>query len=100
MSAILITIASIAPGGEEALERYAAATIPLIHAAGGKVISRWRPTDTVVGEDGRRPDLVAVMEFENSERIRAFLGSDSYQQQVSNRNRAFAAVQSYIAVEI
>lgn len=99
MSAISIAIGRLAPGGEDALGRYAAATIPLIHAAGGK-------SSTAGGQRIRLSVKTTTgltwrpMRFESSDAIRAFLGGDAYQQQVLNRNHAFAAVHSYIAEDI
>lgn len=49
MPAHLITIGKIAADGQDALERYAAGTIPLILAAGGEVLCRLQPTETMVG---------------------------------------------------
>jgi uncharacterized protein (DUF1330 family) len=97
MSAVLITIGKIAAGGERALERYAAATIPLISEAGGEVLCRLRPSETVVGEGNDRPDLVAVIRFDSPEAIRAFLNSEEYRRQEPHRDQAFAAIHSYIA---
>lgn len=100
MAAILITIARVAPSGQDALEQYATGTIPLINAAGGEVISRLRLTDTVVGDGNSRPDLVAVMRFNNTDAIRSFLNSEGYRRQVPLRDIAFSEVHSYIAENI
>ena len=100
MTAILITLARVAPGGQDALEQYATGTIPLIHAAGGEVISRLRLTDTVVGDSNRRPDLVAVMRFSSTAAIRGFLNGEEYRRQVPLRDMAFSEVHSYIAEDI
>jgi uncharacterized protein (DUF1330 family) len=100
MSALLITVGKVAADGRGDLEQYAAATIPLIEAAGGTVLCRLRPTETVVGEDGGRPDLVAVIRFDSPDAVRAFLGSAAYRRQVAHRNRAFAEIHSYIAADI
>ncbi len=100
MTAILITTATVAPGGQDALEKYATGTIALIHAAGGEVISRLRLLDTVVGDGNRRPDLVAVMRFSSTDAIRVFLNSEEYRRQVPLRDIAFSEVHSYIAEDI
>jgi uncharacterized protein (DUF1330 family) len=75
-------------------------TIPLIHAAGGKVISRLRLSDTVVGDSNNRPDLVAVMRFNSAEAIHDFLNSEGYRRQVPLRDIAFSEVHSYIGADI
>ena len=100
MSALLITIGRFRPGGEEALRQYVAGVVPLIAAAGGEVVSRGRPHDTVVGDPRSRPDLVAVMRFPNADSIRAFLEGDAYQAHVGFRNGAFEEVRSYIADDL
>jgi len=100
MTAILITIATVAPGGQDALEQYATGTIPLLHAAGGKVISRLRLSDTVVGDSNSRPDLVAVMRFSSTDAIRVFLNGEGYRHQVPLRDIAFSEVHSYLAEDI
>jgi uncharacterized protein (DUF1330 family) len=100
MSALLITVGKVAADGQDVLERYAAGTIPLIEAAGGTVIRRLRPTETVVGENGGRPDLVAMIRFDSPEAVRALLQSAAYRRQVAHRNRAFAEIHSYTAMDI
>lgn len=100
MSALLITVGKVAADGQDDLEQYAAGTIPLIAAAGGTVICRLRPTETVVGKVDVRPDLVAVIRFDSPDAIRELLGSAAYRRQAAHRNRAFAEIHSYIAVDI
>jgi uncharacterized protein (DUF1330 family) len=100
MRALLITVGRLRPGGDGALQQYAAGVMPLIAAAGGEVLSRGRPEETIVGDEGDRPDLVAVIRFPSAEAIRAFLGSGEYQGQVPFRNAAFADVRSYMAADL
>ena len=100
MSAVLITIGKVAVGGHDALDQNASGVMPLIEAAAGKVICRMRPTDTVVGHDSNRPDLVAAMRFESPDAIRAFLESDGYRRQVPYRDRSFAEIHSYVAIDV
>lgn len=100
MTAVLITIARVAPRGQDALEQYATGTIPLIHAASGEVILRLRLSDTVVGDGNSRPDLVAVMRFSSTDAIRGFLNSEEYRRKVPLRDIAFSEVHSYIAEDI
>ena len=100
MSALLITVGRFRKGGDEALRRYASGVIPLIRAAGGEVVSRGRPLETVVGDAGTRPDLVAVMRFPDAEAIRGFLDSHAYRANVTYRNEAFEDIRSYIADDL
>ena len=100
MSSLLVTVGRLREGGAESLERYAAAVIPLIGAAGGEVVCRLRPVEAVVGPADGKPDLVAVMRFPDADAIRAFLGSDAYRAEVLHRDRAFADIRSYIAEDL
>jgi peroxiredoxin/uncharacterized protein (DUF1330 family) len=102
MSALLITIGRLRPEGGTALEQYAAGVIPLIAAAGGEVIVRGMPRETVVweGDRGDRPDLVATMRFPSAEAIRTFLDSREYQSHRASRDAAFEDLHSYIADDL
>lgn len=100
MSALLITIGRFRPNGAAALERYASAVIPLLAAAGAEVLAGGRPEDTVVGDRGGQPDLVAVMRFPSADAIRRFVASAEYRACVSDRNQAFNDVRSYVAADL
>ena len=100
MSALLITVGRLRPGGSPALDRYAAGVLPLIAAAGGTVIVRGQPRETVVGDQARQPDLVAVIRFRNTTAVREFLESEAYQAHVPDSREAFEDVQSYIATDL
>ena len=73
MSMLLITVGRLRNGGMAALERYGEGVIPLISAAGGEVVGRGSPQETVVGDDSGRPDLVALIRFPNADAIHQFL---------------------------
>jgi len=100
MSALLITVGRLRPGGAPALDRYAAGVLPLIAAAGGTVIVRGQPRETVVGDQARQPDLVAVIRFRSTTAVREFLESEAYQAYVPDSREAFEDVQSYIATDL
>src|SRR5215510_7247507 len=100
MSALLITIGRFRKGGDEALRRYVAGVVPLIVDAGGELVTRGRPQNTVVGDPTGQPDLVAVMRFPDAEAIRGFLESHAYRSHVSFRDEAFEDVRSYIAADL
>lgn len=100
MSMLLVTIAHLRPDGAAALERYAAGVMPLIAAAGGEVIGRGRPLETVAGDRDRPPDLVAVIRFPSGDAIRGFLGSAEYQANIPHRHEAFEELRSYIAADL
>jgi len=100
MSALLITVGRLRKGGDEALRHYVAGVVPLIAGAGGEVVSRGRPQETVVGDADARPDLVAVMRFPDAATIRGFLDSHAYRAHETYRNEAFEDIRSYIADDL
>jgi uncharacterized protein (DUF1330 family) len=100
MSVLLITIGRFRKGGDDALRQYVAGVVPLITAAGGEVVSRGRPHDTVVGDPSGQPDLVAIMRFPDAEAIRGLLKSHAYRAHVRFRNEAFEDVRSYISDDL
>jgi uncharacterized protein (DUF1330 family) len=100
MSALLITIGRFRTGGDDALRQYVAGVVPPIAAAGGEVVSRGTPQETVVGDDRNRPDLVAVMRFPSADAIRGLLESHDYRAHVAFRNEAFEDLRSYIALDL
>ena len=100
MSMLLITIGRLRDGGKAALERYGEAVIPLISAAGGEVVGRGNPQETVVGDDRGRPDLIALIRFPNADTIRQFLASAEYRAQMRHRYEAFVELHSYIAADL
>ena len=97
MSTLLITVGWFRKGGDEARRHYGAGVVPLIAGAGGAVVSRGRPQETVVGDAGTRPDLVAVMRFPDAATIRGFLDSHAYRAHEAYRNEAFDYIRSSIA---
>jgi|KBSMisStaDraftv2_1062788.scaffolds.fasta_scaffold00043_43 uncharacterized protein (DUF1330 family) len=100
MGMLLITVGRLRDGGMAALERYGEAVIPLISAAGGEVVGRGCPQETVVGDDRRRPDLIALIRFPDAATIRQFLESAEYRAQVRHRDGAFVELHSYIAADL
>ena len=100
MSMLLITVGRLRDGGMPALDRYGEAVIPLISAAGGEVVGRGSPQETVVGDDSGRPDLVVLIRFPNAGTIRQFFESAEYRAQVRHRDEAFVELHSYIAADL
>lgn len=100
MSTLLITIGRFRPNGAAALDRYAAAVIPLLAAAGAEVLTRGRPEETVVGDHDGQPDLVAVIRFPSADAIRRFIDSAEYRACASDRDQAFNDVRSYMAADL
>ncbi|MEO8334334.1 MAG: DUF1330 domain-containing protein [bacterium] len=95
MPVILTTTATLNAGGAASLERYAAAVMPLITAAGGRVLLRATLRETLVGTD--IPDFIAVIQFPDADRIHALFDSDAYQAALSDRRRAFCNLRTFVS---
>lgn len=95
MSAVLITTGQLAADGGKALEEYASCVLPMLLAAGGRMLFRGGPIETLVGS--APPDLFFAMRFESAERIRQVLSSDEYLRLVPYRDRAFSQIVTVIA---
>ncbi len=89
----MITVGDLAPGGEAHLERYATGVIPLLHAAGVKIIGRYRGIEPLVGNEAL--DLVSIMEFASVEAMKEFLTSEAYLAEVPHRQRAFRDLKTF-----
>lgn len=100
MGVLLITIGRFRDDAGDALQRYADGVIPLINAAGGEVISRGAPQQTLVGSDEGRPDLVAVIRFPSADAVHRFLSSPEYRAHEPHRDRAFSEIRSYVAADL
>ena len=95
MSAVLITTGHLAADGSEALQKYASSVLPMLLAAGGQMLFRGGPMETLVGNNP--PDLFFAMRFESAEIIRRLLTSEEYVRLVPYRNRAFSQITTVIA---
>lgn len=87
MASIMITIGKLAEGGKPYLEKYAEIVMPLLHANGAKIHGRYAGVEALIGKD--YPDLVAVMEFQDSIAMAAFLDSSEYAAAITYRKQAF-----------
>lgn len=95
MSAVLITIGKLAADGGEALGVYASSVLPMLLEAGGQMLFRGGPTETLVGSNP--PDLFFAMRFDSADTIRRVLSSGEYLRLVPHRNRAFSEITTVIA---
>ena len=93
MTATMITIGTLNPGGETHLQRYAEIVMPLLQAAGVNVRGRFKGIEALVGDD--YPDLVAVMEFPDVAAMKTFLSSAAYEQALPHRTKAFHAIRTF-----
>ncbi|MBI3524235.1 MAG: DUF1330 domain-containing protein [Betaproteobacteria bacterium] len=98
MPAIMVTVASFAPGGAEHYARYAAGVLPLLSKAQVKLRERLEGREALVGSDF--PDLVAVMEFPDEATMRFFLSSKEYQALIPHREKAFSMLRTFSCVAL
>jgi len=94
MPVIMTTLATLNPHGAAALESYAAIVVPLIHAAGGEVLSRSIFREGLVGDSF--PQFVAAIRFPDADRAREMIRSEAYRRAVVYRNDAFLDVRTFI----
>lgn len=93
MTAIMITVGKLTENGAESLEHYAQGVIPLLEAAGVRILGRYQGLEPLVGED--LFDLVSVMEFPDERAMSTFLSSAAYQAMVPHRNQAFEFIRTF-----
>ena len=93
MPAIMITIGTLADDGAEALEQYAAGTLPLLRKAGVNILGRYQGVEALAGED--LFDLLAVMEFPDAGAMRRFLASKAYASMIPYREKAFKSLRMF-----
>lgn len=94
MVVIMTTLATLNPNGTASLEKYAEIVIPLIHAAGGEVLSRSVFREGLVGEGF--PQFVATIRFPDAESARGMIHSEAYERAVIHRNDGFLDVRTFI----
>ena len=94
MAIIMTTLATLNPNGSTALEKYAEIVVPLIHAAGGEVLSRSVFREGLIGD--AFPEFVATIRFPDADRARSLMQSEAYRQAVPHRNEAFLDVRTFI----
>ena len=95
MSALLTTLATRRPTGDDALARYAAIVIPLIEAANGTVLCRGVFREAMVGDDG--PEFIAVIRFPDADSAREMLASAAYRAAIPDRQLAFSDLRTFIS---
>ena len=90
----MVTTAGFRPDGRAAYERYAAAVIPLLHAAGAAVEVRATFREGLEGDDF--PALVAVMTVPSAEAARAMFANAAYRAAIRDRERAFTGLRTFL----
>jgi uncharacterized protein (DUF1330 family) len=64
-------------GGEERYGRYAEATAPLLAGVGGRILSAYRPAETLIG--GEEWDVVVLVEYPTRQAFLDMVSSTEYQ---------------------
>jgi uncharacterized protein (DUF1330 family) len=94
MPVLLITTGTLHPDGAPAYEQYAGVVIPLLHAAGARILRRATFREGIVGDSF--PGFIAVMEFPHPQAVHAMFASPAYQAAMPFRNRAFSQITTYV----
>ena len=98
MPAILTTVATLDPGGDNALEGYASAVIPLIEAAQDTVQCRGTLREIIGAMTAR--DSSAVPEFPDAAHIHGMFASAAYRAAIPDRLRAFPDIKTFMSDSI
>ncbi len=98
MAVIMTTLATLNPHGTASLEKYAEIVIPLIHAAGGEVLSRSVFREGLLGEGF--PEFVASIRFPDAARARGMIQSEAYRRAVPHRDDAFLELRTFVGDDL
>ena len=75
---VMLNLLAFKPGGgEERYGEYAAAATPLLEKVGGRLLSAYRPSPTLIGDD--EWDVVALVEYPTRGAFLEMIGSEDYQ---------------------
>jgi uncharacterized protein (DUF1330 family) len=83
----LIITAIPNPEKMEAVQAYLSQIMPVLVAAGGKPVGRYRVTNQVVGEDG--PKMMALLEYADEQSISGMIDSEAFTALADLREEAF-----------
>ncbi len=97
MTTLLVTVTP-AEGQGEAMGRYLQGVQPILLGAGGTPFKRVRVTDTVAGSAGTT--MALMMDFDTPEAITKAFASDSYQELIADRDKAFSNLEILITEPI
>ena len=89
MTAFMIATTTINSENPHSLQVYVEGTLPLIEAAGGRLVSRYGHKETVFGSAGS--EFVVIVEYPSGEAIRKLFQSTAYKQLIPARDKAFSA---------
>jgi len=94
---LLIVNASVNPNEKEALSTYLDKAGTLFAKAGGKPLGRFKITEHLKGN--HTPQMVAVMQFPNSQVIKNVFDSAEYETLIPIRNKAFTELNLFIGIQ-
>lgn len=93
----LVATVKINTDEKEAMMIYLEGSERVLTTKGGKLISRYKVTETMLGEN--IPDLMAVFEFPNEESIVLAIESNEYKCLHTYRDRGFLEANIFITKE-
>ena len=83
----LVVTAAPNPKEMESMQEYLKGVMPLLTAAGGKLVKRLKVDDVI---NGHPSGMVLVMDFDSLDAIKSMFESDEYAALVPVRDRGFA----------
>lgn len=87
---VMLNLLAFKPdGGEQRYGEYAAATAPFLEKVGGRLLSAYRPGDTLIGDD--EWDMVAIVEYPTRGAFLEMIGSEEYQAITHMRTESLRA---------
>lgn len=98
MPTTLIVTSIPNPKGGEDLQAYVHGVMPLLFAAGGVIVKRNLITDTFLGK--AEMNFLLVMNFPSKDRLINMFESESYQELVTFRNKAFSRIDILFADDL
>jgi uncharacterized protein (DUF1330 family) len=84
----LIITAIPNPDKMESVQAYLSQVMPVLMAAGGKPVGRYRVTRQIVGEGG--PKMMALLEYPNEQSITDLVDAEAFIALADLRNEAFS----------
>lgn len=74
--------------GQEAYQLYSAATLPLVHKAGGEVVYLGTSDSFLIGPVEEHWDAILLVRYPSAEKFIAFAGSEEYLKTAGHRTAA------------
>ncbi len=90
----MIVNAVLNPNEKEAFTYYSEQSVPLFKEAGAIPIGKYKIAKTIIGS--KKPQVVVIMEFPNSESIINVFESEIYKELLPFREKAFLELDVFI----